>query len=494
MSEALVPSDPSDPALPGEPGEPERPEDRRTPIARVAIDIVRRFGEGATTPEELEDLARLVELLAERAPLGAVDRQLRALSHAGYLRGAVVVIADELARRPRRELALRLASELLDALDPQLGVELGRALLAEPLDPHPQQGEPAALAALPVDARVRQLQLETSTNLMLAEHFAELGDLGNALRHFEAILAVDVDHARALRGWSSCVRELERRGLSTEHRSRGLSLLDGLEELELAGGVGLDRYELGRPLGRGRHAVVYEAYDRRVGRSVAIKRLLGDDARSDGIPARVVESRFFAEAETLARVRSPHVVALLDVQPRHRFVALELCRGGNLRLAMRRRLLTRADLESVAEQLRLALAAVHAADAVHRDVKPANILVREARAGSPVALADFGLAIGNDPGPRIRGPRAGTLRYLAPEIKAGSEATPESDRYGAGVVLLELAIAPDNLPRHFDRLDPDFDPRPLLDELLPEELDDRWRGLIEQLLDPSPQARTWSAP
>ena len=61
--------------------------------------------------------------------------------------------------------------------------------------------------------------------------------------------------------------------------------------------------------------MVYEAYDRRVGRSVALKRLLGDDARSDAVPARVVEARFFAEAKTLARVRSPHVVALLDVQP-----------------------------------------------------------------------------------------------------------------------------------------------------------------------------------
>nr|WP_255216587.1 serine/threonine-protein kinase [Pseudenhygromyxa sp. WMMC2535] len=324
---------------------------------------------------------------------------------------------------------------------------------------------------------------------MLAEHFAESGAIHDALRHFEAVLAVDVDHPRALRGWSDSVRELERRGLSTEHRSRGLSLLDGLEELELAGGVGLERYELGRPLGRGRHAVVYEAYDRRVGRSVALKRLLGDEARNDGVPARLVEARFFAEAETLAKVRSPHVVALLDVQPRHRFVALELCRGGNLRLAMRRRLLTRANLESVATQLRLALRAVHAAGAVHRDVKPANILVREAWTGSPVALADFGLAI--DTSRDRQGPRAGTLRYLAPEIKAGADAQPPTDLYAAGVVLLELAIAPKPLPRAFDRLDAGFDPRALFDDLLPPELDPSWRERIAALLDPDPKRRQW---
>jgi tRNA A-37 threonylcarbamoyl transferase component Bud32 len=458
-----------------------------TPLKSATTAILHRFGEGATVPEDLPELQRLVEELEARLPLPALDRRLRSLSHAGYLRGAVVVIADHLARNPRLDLALRLASELLDALEPELGVELARAILSEPPTP---SSEPSGTVA--VRARVERIELEISTNLMLGEYLIEHGDIVGALRHFEAVLALDVDHSRALRGWSTCVRELERRGQTPEHRSRGLSLLDGLEELELAGGVGLDRYELGRPLGRGRHAVVYEAYDRRVGRSVAIKRLLGDDARRDGIPARIVEARFFAEAETLAKVRSPHVVALLDVQPRHRFVALELCRGGNLRLAMRRGLIGHADLAAVAEQLRLALRAVHATGAVHRDVKPANILVREARVGSPVALADFGLAIGSEPqGKRGGNVRAGTLRYLAPEIKAGAKATPASDRFAAGVVLLELAIAPEPLPREFDRLDVDFDARSVLGGLLTGELGS-WQPLLEQLLAPDPKARNWA--
>lgn len=452
---------------------------------RAAVEaILARFSEGATRPDELPGLSELASALEDGAPIPAIDAQLRALSHAGYLRGAVVVVADHLARRPRLDVAMRLASELLDALEPELGVDLGRAILAR-------------TAAARHDASIQVLRerraLETSTNLMLAEHLLEIGDLDDALRHFEAVLAADVDHERALRGWSTCIRELERRGLSTEHRSRGLSLLDGLEALELAGGVGLDRYELGRPLGRGRHAVVYEAYDRQVGRSVAIKRLLSDGGRSDGVSARVVQSRFFAEAETLARVRSPHVVALLDVQPRHRFVALELCRGGNLRLAMRRRLITPDHLAAVGRQLELALRAVHATGAVHRDIKPANILVREARPGSPIALADFGLAIGNErsDGDRRRGPRAGTLRYLAPELKAGGEASPASDRYGAGIVLLELAIAPDGLPREFDNLDPEFDPRPSVAARFADALTDPWRERLLQLLDPDPSVRSW---
>jgi tRNA A-37 threonylcarbamoyl transferase component Bud32 len=464
---------------------PARPSYPDSPLAAAATAILRRFGEGATSPEDLPELRRFVEDLEAQAPLATLDAELRELSQSGYLRGAVVAIADHLTRHPRLDLALRLASELLDALEPELGVELARAILAVPFELGP---------STTLLARAERFELEISTNLMLGEHLLERGDIERALRQFEAVLALDVDHARARRGWSACARELERRGQSTEHRSRGLSLLDGLEALELAGGVGLERYELGRPLGRGRHAVVYEAYDRRVGRSVAIKRLLGDEGRRDGIPARVVEARFFAEAETLARIRSPHVVALLDVQPRHRFVALELCRGGNLRLAMRRGLLTPAELPAVTAQLELALRAVHEAGAVHRDVKPANILVREARAGSPIALADFGLAIGNEPrsagGPGGHGAiQAGTLRYLAPEIKAGAKATPASDRYAAGVVLLELAIAPAPLPAEFDRLDPSFDPRTLLPELLGQEADPI--GLLERLLSPTPAARSW---
>jgi serine/threonine protein kinase len=129
---------------------------------------------------------------------------------------------------------------------------------------------------------------------------------------------------------------------------------------------------------------------------------------------------------------------------------------------------------------------------VHRDVKPANILVREARAGAPVALADFGLAIGSEPQAK-RGPanvRAGTLRYLAPEIKAGAKASPASDRYAAGVVLLELALTPEPLPREFDRLDLDFDPRAELPGLLPTSLS-AWRPRLASLLAQEPDARDW---
>lgn len=465
------------------------------PLHGVLDDVVARFADGAARPDELPELGRFASALAQGTPLPALEAQLRALSHAGYLRGTLVVLAGAL-RRPsdpsisgaaaRPELALVLARELLDALDPTLGVRLARAVLAEPnVQATDHRPEGAFVAG----------------NLLLGDALLEGGDPAAALRHFEAVLSVDVDHARALRGFREAVRALEARGVAAEHRSRGLALLDGLDELELRHAFGSERYELGRPLGRGRHAVVYEAWDRHVGRAVAVKRLLQPEARRGDVPERVIESRFFAEARTLARVRSPYVVALYDVQPRHRFIALELCRGGNLRLGLRRGLVTAADVPRIGLELRAALAAVHAAGAVHRDVKPANILVRGRNPGAPVALADFGLAVGHDP---LRtATNAGTLRYLAPELRMTPEprtapsdasepvrrtarATPASDLFSAGVVLLELAFAPQPLPDALDRIDA-LDARTLVPDSLPA----AWQDTLRSLLSPDPEARSW---
>lgn len=456
------------------------------PLQGVLDDVVARFTDGAARPEELPELGRFAAALQGGAPLPALEARLRALSHAGYLRGTLVVLAGELrhgyqggaaAPGARPELALVLARELLDALDPPLGVRLARAVLADPQVQASDQRPDGPFVA---------------GNLLLGDALLEGGDPAAALRHFEAVLSIDVDHARALRGFREAVRALEARGVAAEHRSRGLALLDGLDELELRHAFGSERYELGRPLGRGRHAVVYEAWDRQVGRAVAIKRLLQPEARRGDVPERVIESRFFAEARTLARVRSPFVVALLDVQPRHRFIALDLCRGGNLRLHLRRGLVTAADMPRIGEQLRAALAAVHTAGAVHRDVKPANILVRGRQAGAPVALADFGLAVGHDP--RRAATNAGTLRYLAPELRRapstaprGARATPASDLFSAGVVLLELAFAPQPLPEALDRIDADLDAR----ALVPDSLPGPWRHTLRSLLSPDPEARSW---
>ena len=439
------------------------------PLQAVAGEVITRFADGAATPAELPRLAAFADALRRGVPIAALQPELRTLSHQGYLRGTLVVMASHLQREADAELALAVARELMDALDADLGVRLCRGVLALP-DVDRYRHQPASTWV--------------TANRMLAESLLEQGDAQGALRHFEAMLSVDVDDARALRGWSSAMRALEKRGIVVEHRSRGLALLEGLDELELAQGFGDDRYELQRPLGRGRHAVVYQAFDRHVGREVAIKRLL--DLHAGPIAPRVLEARFFAEARTLSTVRSPYVVALLDARPKRRFIALELCRGGNLRLAMRRGLVGPADVPRILPELRAALGSVHAAGAVHRDVKPANILMRTPFRGSSIALADFGLAAG--PGPKSAGANAGTLRYLAPELRRGSAAaTIASDRFSAGVVLLELALLPAPLPDAFDRLDDDLD----AEKEVPDDLPEPSRSTLRALLARDPDARAW---
>jgi len=432
-------------------------------LDEALVAVLDHFAVGATLPAELAALGELSDSLRRVVPLTLIDRQLRQLSHSGYLRGAVVAIAADLRQRPRADLALLLARELIDALAPLLGIAVARALLTLPS----------------VDAGRRILAGPfTTANLLLGDALAQTGDPAAALRHFEAVLAVDIDNNQALRGWQEAARALERRGLSPRQRSRGLALLDGLAELEIADGLGSDRYELGRPLGRGRHAVVYQAFDRRVGRQVALKRLLvgGRD--------RLLRARFFDEARTLAQVRSPYVVALLDAQPEHAFIALSLCRGGNLRLALRRNLVSAADVPRIGHQLAAALRAVHGAGAIHRDVKPANILLRETTPGSPIALGDFGLALPGSRQGEVR--NVGTLRYLAPELRHGhARADRASDVFSAGVVLLEIAMSPAPLTADFDRASDQIDAC----SHVPEGLADGWSERLRTMLASDPSQR-----
>lgn len=437
------------------------------PLVPVADAIIARFADGAARPEEVTQLGAFARALQHGQDAAGLELELRALSQAGFLRGTMVVMASLLREQPRADVALMLARELLDAIDVELGARLLHALLSLP--------------TLADDPRVVE-----RANLLLGEHLLETGDPAAALRHFEAVLAADIDHRRALRGWQQATFALEQRGLRQPAAARGLATLDGVAEVELAEAFGLSRYELGRALGRGRHAVVYQAFDRHVGREVAIKRLLDAEVHGGPAAARLVGARFFAEARTLAGVRSPHVVALYDVQPRQRLVALELCRGGNLRQAMRRKQFGPADLPRLAVQLRAALDAVHAAGAVHRDVKPANILVRTTFGDAPVALGDFGLAVGATPGGA--GTHAGTLRYLAPELRRGhGAASIASDRFSTGVVLLELALHPTGLPDAFDRLDDELD----ADAHVPEDLPGPWAATLRSLLARDPDARRW---
>jgi hypothetical protein len=200
------------------------------------------------------------------------------------------------------------------------------------------------------------------------------------------------------------------------------------------------RYQLGERLGKGGMAEVYDAIDLRLERPVAVKVLRPEmAARND------LRLRFLAEARSAAALVHPHAVAVYDTGEHAGlpYLVMERLPGETLadRLAMGP--VDPTWLREQASGLLGALAAAHAAGIVHRDVKPANILLA---ADGTAKLADFGIAKSITPGGgagrdwtdlTATGQLMGTPAYLAPERVEGQPASPRSDLWGLGVVLYE---------------------------------------------------------
>ena len=192
------------------------------------------------------------------------------------------------------------------------------------------------------------------------------------------------------------------------------------------------RYVLDKPLGTGGMAEVWCARDQRMERSVAIKFLspvLAEEAE--------FLVRFFSEAQTVAKINHPSVVAILDFGEHEDrpYLVMEYVDGGSLADLVGQPLLPETAFEMVAAAARGAGAA-HAAGLVHRDVKPANILL-DKHCGAKIA--DFGIA-SSRAAERLTatGAAIGSPHYISPEQVSAAQVTPRSDVYSFGVVLFEL--------------------------------------------------------
>lgn len=194
------------------------------------------------------------------------------------------------------------------------------------------------------------------------------------------------------------------------------------------------RYEMGERLGRGGMSEVWSATDLRLGRAVAIKFL------RDDIDDPAARSRIEAEAKAAARLSHPNIVSVYDAgeHAERPFVVMELADSRSLADLIREEGNLSPDVaRSIGMQVLSALTAAHAQGIVHRDVKPANILVSEDGA---VKLADFGIAkslTAATAGLTVAGQVMGTPSYLSPEQASGQPAEPRSDLYALGIVLFE---------------------------------------------------------
>ena len=185
-------------------------------------------------------------------------------------------------------------------------------------------------------------------------------------------------------------------------------------------------------VGRGSFGDVYRAWDPRLDREVALK-LIPEDI-SAGAPSPVVE-----EGRLLARVRHPNVMVVYGAERIEGRIGIwtEYIRGETLASEVARRgPLPAEEAVRIGADVCAALAAVHAAGLLHRDVKAQNIL-RDA--SGRIVLGDFGTGVELADDAGVSDPQiAGTPLYLAPEVIEGEPATIASDLYGVGVLLFFL--------------------------------------------------------
>src|SRR6185312_4317330 len=206
------------------------------------------------------------------------------------------------------------------------------------------------------------------------------------------------------------------------------------DEPNLLGRLG--GYDVLEIIGRGGMGVVLKAFDRDLKRCVAIKVLAPHLAQS-----ALARKRFAREAQAAAAVVHPHVLAIHHVQPAGRlpFLVTPLVAGESLaqRLAAQGALELKEVLR-IGMQAAAGLAAAHEQGLVHRDVKPANILLE--KGVERAVLTDFGLARATDDVTLTRwGFIAGTPQYMSPEQARGEPLDGRSDLFSLGCVLYEMS-------------------------------------------------------
>lgn len=220
--------------------------------------------------------------------------------------------------------------------------------------------------------------------------------------------------------------------------------------IDLSAGDEFAGYRIERSLGRGGMGVLYLAIEPGLERRVALK-LIAPEAAADEVFAR----RFAEESKIAASIEHPNVVPIYaageeDGVP---FIAMRYVSGSDLgrRLSREGRLEPAVAAQLIA-QVGNGLDAIHAAGLVHRDVKPANVLLSSAGGEDHAYITDFGVArnVATESGLTQTGRFVGTLDYVAPEQISGGGVDARADVYALGCLLFKLLTGDVPYPRDGD--------------------------------------------
>ncbi|MEA3244966.1 MAG: protein kinase [Gemmatimonadota bacterium] len=320
----------------------------------------------------------------------------------------------------------------------------------------------------------------------IAAHDDELGRLARVFDRL--VLGFRAREAQLERRLDDLKREVRRTGA---HQPQQVGEMDATTQIMHR--VLAERYEVIEELGRGGMGRVYRARDRELGEEVAVKVVRHEVMRDD--PALV--DRLRTESRLARRITHRNVVRVFDVGEHEGtyFLTMELVRGITIEslLESRGRLGVTSTL-AIATQLADALAVAHEQDVIHRDVKPANLLVDDE---GVLKVMDFGLARLAERGRRLtqQGIVVGTPRYMAPEQLLDGDIDARTDLYAMGVVLYECltGVLPFDAPSPVAMVARMVDGPPTPVVTLAPEVSAPLAALVGQLLAYDPAARPASA-
>lgn len=261
---------------------------------------------------------------------------------------------------------------------------------------------------------------------------------------------------------------------------------------ELKVGDRLGDFEINEIAGAGGMGVVYKARQRSLDRDVALK-VIREEIASEP----EYRERFMREAKLAASVDHPHIVTVYDVgdEDGKLYLAMQWINGSDLRqlLDSSGRLTPKRGV-AIGTQLAGALDALHGASGlVHRDVKPANVLLREVAGEDHAYLTDFGIAKPPEAVESLTrtGSTVGTTGYLSPEQIQGKEAGPRSDLYSLGCLVFEMLTGKTPFTGENElavRWAHAQEPRPLVSQVLPA-LGHRYDAFFQTALAIDPEQR-----